>query len=86
MVRFGEVADVVVGEVADGSAILPAAAARVLGHGHAEIDAALPERLVIIGAVEGDGIDSTRRLSVASIPSAALGIGRSWFPRSMIAL
>ena len=56
VVRFGEVADVVVGEVADGGAIRPADAACVLGHGHAEVDAPLPQRLVVIGAVEGDGI------------------------------
>src|SRR5262244_3435217 len=56
MVRFGEVTDVVVGEVADRGAVLPAAAARVLGHGHAEFDTPPPERLIVIGAVEGDGI------------------------------
>src|SRR5262244_761248 len=62
VVRFGEVADVIVGEVSYRRAILPAAAARVLGHGHAELDAALPERVVVIGAVEGDGIAVPGRL------------------------
>src|SRR5215471_9873979 len=56
VVRLGEVADVIVGEVSDGGAILPAAAARVLGHGYAELNAPFPKRLVVIGAVEGDGV------------------------------
>src|SRR5262249_56393252 len=40
----------------DGGAILPAAAARVLSHGYAELDAPFPKRLVVIRAVEGDGV------------------------------
>jgi hypothetical protein len=36
------------------------AAARVLGHGDAEVDAALPEWIVIQWAVEGDGVDIPR--------------------------
>src|SRR5258706_1471891 len=57
MVRFGEVTDVVVSKVADRGAILPATAARMLGHGYAEIDTALPDWIVVIRAVQRDGID-----------------------------
>src|SRR5687767_15894324 len=56
VVRFGEVADVVVGKVGDRGTVLPAAAARMLSHGDAELDAPAPERLVVIGTVERDGV------------------------------
>jgi len=62
VVRFGEVADVVISEIADGRAILPAAATRVLGHCHAEFDAPPPQRLVVIRTIEGDGIDLPSRI------------------------
>src|SRR4051812_24069966 len=54
MVRLGEVPDMVVGEVADRGTILPAGAAGVLRHRDAELFAALPERLVVMRAVESD--------------------------------
>ena len=60
VIRCGEVANMVVGEVADGAAIRPAAAARVLRNGDAEFNAALPEWIVIQRAVEGEGIDVPR--------------------------
>ena len=61
VVRLGEVPHVVVGEVADRGPIGPARAARVLGHRDAELDAAPPERLVVVRAVERDVVAVPRR-------------------------
>src|SRR5512138_2413010 len=57
MVRFGEVANVIVGKIVDRRTVHPAAAARVLRDRDTELDAALPDRFVIIGAVESDRVD-----------------------------
>src|SRR5262249_9708946 len=60
VIRCGEVANVVVGKVADGTAVRPAATARVLSHGDTQVNTALPEWIIIEWAVEGDGIDVPR--------------------------
>ena len=52
VVRLGEVADMVVGEVRDRRAVGPARAAGVMRHGDAQLLAALPERLVVVRTVE----------------------------------
>src|ERR1044071_7887929 len=56
MVRFGKVAYVIIGKVTGRRAIHPTAAARVLSHGHPELDTSLPDRLIIVRAVQGDRI------------------------------
>ena len=62
MIRLGEVSDMVVGEVADRGAILPARAAGMLCHGDAQLFAALPEKLVVVRAVQSDVVAVPRRL------------------------
>ena len=52
VVRLGEVADMVVGEVADRGAVGPARAAGVMRDRDAQLLAALPERLVVVRTVE----------------------------------
>src|SRR5205807_8798536 len=70
--RLCEVSDVVVGKVADRPPIGPARATRVLGDRHAELDTPLPERLIVVRAVERD---------VVAVPGGPLRIaafGRRW--------
>jgi hypothetical protein len=57
-----EVADVVVGEVVDGLAPVPAHAAGVRGHRHLQLEALRPEGVVVVGAVQREGVDDLARV------------------------
>src|SRR5690348_1879717 len=57
VIGFGKVTDVIVCEVRDRGAIVPAAAPGVLGNRDAELDAALPYGFIIIRAVQRDRVD-----------------------------
>src|SRR5207244_13501592 len=54
---IGEVPDVVVGEVVNGLAAVPAHAPRMAGHGHLQVDAGLTERTVAVRALEPERVD-----------------------------